>query len=401
MAKNTHMTHLEDAVFLLGIEGTRQSVNFLIGMRETLNGTTNRPTTTSVKWDGAPAIFIGQHPETKEFIVAKKSLFNKEPLFYKSIAEINATKDLNPELKSKFKAAFEGYKNANIRGIIQGDFLWENKDLKTEIIDGEEVVTFHPNTIVYSVPKDSDLGKKIAASKFGIVWHTTYTGRTLQTMNASFGVRMPAQPRQGVQFDAMYKDVAGSASLTKSESRTLARHLTLAGRHFKKIQRSSFAVFDNEALAILATSYTNSYIRANRVPSERELATGFLPYLDAYSAKQINALKSDAGKKRKRMAMSQLISPVRRMGSEQIGHMFSLYHHLQISKNMLVKKLNSSGFIKTFLKTQDGWKVTGQEGFVAIDKSGANAVKLVDRLDFSYANFSPDVIKGWQTDLRR
>ena len=401
MAKNTHMTHLEDAVFLLGIEGTRQSVNFLIGMRETLNGTTNRPTTTSVKWDGAPAIFIGQHPETKEFIVAKKSLFNKEPLYYTSVAEINASKDLNPELKSKFKVAFEGYKNANIKGIIQGDFLWENKDLKTEVIDGEEVITFHPNTIVYSVPKDSTMGKKIAGSKFGIVWHTTYSGRNLQSMNASFGVKMPAEPRNGVQFDAMYRDVAGSASLTKSESRTLARHLTLAGRHFKKIQRSSFSVFDNEPLAILATSYTNTYIRNNRTPTERELATGFLPYLDAYAAKQINALKSDAGKKRKRQAMAQLIGPARRLGADQIGHMFSLYHHLQVSKNMLVKKLNSAGFIKTFLKTQDGWKVTGQEGFVAIDKSGRNAVKLVDRLDFSYANFSPDIIKGWQTDLRR
>ena len=58
-------------------------------------------------------------------------------------------------------------------------------------------------------------------------------------------------------------------------------------------------------------------------------------------------------------------------------------------------------FIRTFLKTKDGWKVTGQEGFVAIDRTGTQAVKLVDRLDFSYANFNSDIIKGWQTDLRR
>ena len=51
MAKNTHMTHLEDAIFLLGIEGTRQSINFLIQMRETLNGTARQALRTSVKWD--------------------------------------------------------------------------------------------------------------------------------------------------------------------------------------------------------------------------------------------------------------------------------------------------------------------------------------------------------------
>jgi len=160
MAKNTHMEHLEDAIFNLGIEGTRESVNFLIQMRETLNGTAQRALRTSVKWDGAPAIFIGEHPETKQFIVAKKSLFNKTPLYYTSIAEINRTTDLSAELKGKFREAFNGYKDAGIKGIIQGDFLWENKDLKKETIDGEDVITFHPNTIVYSVPVSSELGQK-------------------------------------------------------------------------------------------------------------------------------------------------------------------------------------------------------------------------------------------------
>jgi hypothetical protein len=48
------------------------------------------------------------------------------------------------------------------------------------------------------------------------------------------------------------------------------------------------------------------------------------------------------------------------------------------------------------LKTADGYKVTEQEGFVAIDRMGKNAVKLVDRLQFSNANFNSEYIKGWQ-----
>ena len=49
----------------------------------------------------------------------------------------------------------------------------------------------------------------------------------------------------------------------------------------------------------------------------------------------------------------------------------------------------------TFIRTKNGFKVTGQEGYVAIDRIGGGVVKLVDRLEFSYNNFSPDTIKGW------
>jgi len=62
---------------------------------------------------------------------------------------------------------------------------------------------------------------------------------------------------------------------------------------------------------------------------------------------------------------------------------------------MIVDKMNEAGHISTFIRTASGFKVTGVEGFVAIDHVG-NAVKIVDRMEFSRSNFSPDVIKGWQ-----
>ena len=99
-AKNTHMTHLEDSVFLDGIQGTRQAIEYVRQMRDTLNGHASRPIKTSVKWDGAPAIFVGPHPETGEFFVAKKSLFNKTPLYYSSLAEIDQSADIPQGLNS-------------------------------------------------------------------------------------------------------------------------------------------------------------------------------------------------------------------------------------------------------------------------------------------------------------
>jgi hypothetical protein len=58
--------------------------------------------------------------------------------------------------------------------------------------------------------------------------------------------------------------------------------------------------------------------------------------------------------------------------------------------------MNEASSIGTFLRTHNGFKVTNQEGFVAIDHLSNSAVKIVNRLEFSRANFSPDIIKGWQ-----
>ena len=59
---------------------------------------------------------------------------------------------------------------------------------------------------------------------------------------------------------------------------------------------------------------------------------------------------------------------------------------------MLLKKINSVKATKQFVKTDTGFKVTNPEGYVAVDRLG-RAVKLVDRLEFSTANFT--VSKNW------
>ena len=71
-------------------------------------------------------------------------------------------------------------------------------------------------------------------------------------------------------------------------------------------------------------------------------------------------------------------------------------NHLVDAKEILINQMNKVKGLDTFLLTDQGFKSTGQEGFVAIDRVGKNAVKLVDRMNFSYANFSPEVKKGWQ-----
>ena len=75
--------------------------------------------------------------------------------------------------------------------------------------------------------------------------------------------------------------------------------------------------------------------------------------------------------------------------------MFELQKVMVLAKLKLINILNKLAKIKTFVKTQNGYKVTGEEGYVAIDKLGGDAVKIVDRMEFSYYNFSKDILKGW------
>ena len=100
-----------------------------------------------------------------------------------------------------------------IKGVLQGDLMYTSLD--TDTIDGEKMYTFQPNTIVYAVPQNSDLGKQMKASKIGVVWHTTYTGASLPEMKASFGADISKlnKPTSVWMDDATYKDDSGTCNI--------------------------------------------------------------------------------------------------------------------------------------------------------------------------------------------
>ena len=121
-----------------------------------LSGSARSSINMTVKWDGAPAIFAGIDPSDGKFFVAKKSVFNVNPKLYKTNAEID--EDLSGDLNAKFKVALAEFSKLGIKGVIQGDLMFTD-DLSKETIEGVSYYTFQPNTIVYAVPVDSDLGR--------------------------------------------------------------------------------------------------------------------------------------------------------------------------------------------------------------------------------------------------
>jgi len=396
--KNTHMTHIEDKVLYGGVNGTRQAINALRELRNMLAG--KKEGGVSVKWDGAPAIFAGVDPRDGEFFVAKKGIFNKNPKVYKTAAEIDA--DTSGDLAVKLKDALQYLPDLGIKGVIQGDFLFGRGDLRTKTIDGQTYTTFHPNTIVYAIPKGQD--KEVKSAKIGIVWHTTYTGRTFETMKASYGVNVARlkKSRNVWSQDAMLRDVRG-ATMSAKETEKVNAILSEIGTLFNSISGSTLRQLEsNQSLAQHIEQFNNTYVRQGaRITNTTAHAAKLIRWIESKYKKEIDARKTAKGKATQQQKLDDLLSFFSTSNKKSLIKMFELQKLIVDAKLILINNLNKIGSLETFVKTNKGYKVTGQEGYVAIDTLGGDAVKLVDRMEFSYNNFSPDILKGWQKPSRR
>lgn len=395
--KNTHMTHIEDLVIYGGVKGAREAIFALRSMRDMLSGNTNTKHNVTVKWDGAPAVFAGIDPSDGQFFVAKKGIFNKNPKVYKSHKDIDA--DTSGDLSTKLKVAFDELKNIGIKGVVQGDIMFTKQDLKTANIDGEKMITFQPNTIVYAVPLKSPLGKQIAKAKLGVIFHTSYSGKDFLSMKASFNVNVKAfKKKSSVWFDdARVKDMTGTANLTSAQTQDVSAALTNAGKIFQKISGTTLrAIESNPELAREIETFNNTYVRKGEkiVNAKRHVQNLIKWFTDKYD-KEIEKRKSPAGKEKQQAKKDERLAFFSVENSKSLELMFELQMALVDAKELIIAKLDELKQLDTFVLTKNGFKVTGQEGFVAINDKGG-AVKLVDRLEFSYNNFSPDTIKGWQ-----
>jgi len=395
-AKNLHLEHLEDEIINQGIDGGRGAINFLQGLRDMMKGNQNSRVNMTVKWDGAPAIFVGKHPEDGRFFVAKKSLFNKEPLFYTSEQEIKDAKELSPNLKEKFLTSFQCLSKLSFTDILQGDLMYTN-DKKMTKMDGKSFITFQPNTIMYAVDVESKLGKEIASSKMGIVFHTTYTGSTIDGLSASFGAKLPSGSSSDVWMDdATYKDVSGNSSMTAKETLALTRELTAVGKAFHGITKKDLQKFKQiqdtiakKGVGASYKTYCNAQIRAG---SYKPTYNGYMKHFENYWRDMVvGKVKMEKTKQIKREIGEQLYAELRSL-NKFITNLTKFMEHLVIAKQIIIVALNRVKSIGTFKRTDKGFEAVNPEGYVAIDKTGS-AVKLVDRMEFAYNNFT--AMKAW------
>ena len=392
--RNTHLEHLEDDIINRGTKGGENAINFLKSIRNMLAGSSNKKVNMTVKWDGAPAIICGTNPENGKFFVGTKAVFNKNPKINYTNADIR--KNHSGELATKLSIALRELSRLGIKGVLQGDFLFAQSDLKKIDMDGDAMISFTPNTITYAVPVASNIGRQISRAKMGIVFHTKYTGKSLDSMTAGFGT-VRGRATNVFLASAGYRDVSGQVKLTRSELTQFNARLRMAEGSLMKagplLDEMSKSSADGLSVGFRLKTFFNHYIRNTQghMAKVRQLVDMFREYYVNILQAEIDARKTAAGKQKYK---DMLKTNLRYIDRNKNALVMAIASHvtLQNAKNFLINKMSEIQSVGHFLRTSTGYRVTSPEGYVAVDRI-AGAVKLVDRLEFSRANFT--MPKGW------
>ena len=397
--KNTHLEHLEDNIFNKGYTGAKEAVDYLYSIHQMLEGHADSHYNMTLKWDGAPAIIAGRDPASGKFFVGTKGVFAKGAKLNFTPADIERNHaDVGDKdgsgLRNKLNIALRKLKGLNWDTVAQGDMLFTKEDLKSHTIDNEQLVLFKPNTVAYAAPVDSKVGQEILSSDMGIVWHTEYVGGpTLADTKAKFGFDSSRLGKAaGVwSTDATIKDLSGTVTLTAEENAAILNAIAVCENYLTQIDRDTFTWLEQgndlvgkEFLQQLKKS-VNDRVRMGDFGSAGDFAKEFTNNWISFKQKKIDTLKTQSKIDQHTAMMVDTVKFIKQH-VRSITAVYDLYLKLIQAKNLLVNKLNVINSLKTFAPTADGYEVIGGEGFVAIDRMG-NALKLVDRLEFSKLNF--------------
>jgi len=393
--KNIHMEHLEDSIFDHGSRGFKTAMDYLHGLSHGLAGRGGNKFFVTTKYDGAPAIVFGRHPETGMFFVATKGAFNKTPKVNYSHEDIEANYPDSEQLQAKLKAALEHLpKLGEMKGVYQGDLMFTPEDLQLRRIGNKEHVTFRPNTITYSSPMDSDESNKIMRSKLGIVVHTGYEGDSLANMKARFDPDLSHfQGHPDVYFkNARMHDGESEHMPEKGHMKTL-EHLSNAMRHLPDAGDLMDEVSRNPDYVAHLKTYTNYNVK-NGVP--KGSAAGFHDYLKTRFDAERAKMKSKAGQQRHEERSRPVLDHVKQ-NADSYDSLFNAHHGLARTKLHLVDQFRRSKGLGTHIEDADTGELrpTHPEGYVAVQKRSGVGYKMVDREDFSRQNFT--LPKRWDT----
>jgi len=385
--KNVHLEHLEDEILNSGYAGFGRAVSAIRGVLDVFGA--NEPTTydITVKWDGAPAIICGIDPSSGRFFVGTKSVFNVTPKLNFTNADIDANHPADG-LNAKLKLALKHFSKLGIRGVLQGDLLFDSDTVQRETIDGKRYLTFRANTITYAVDPKSELGQRIAAAKIGIVFHTAYEGDSLQTMVARFNPDISyLKKTRDVWYDNATLRVAdGSGLFSARDRQAVERSIDTLTQQASALKTTMNGIAKNEGVKLAIKTYINGLVRAN-------MGSG---HADVNQLLAMMAQKAQTARKKPSTKTTPSMDWIKR-NRNQINQVFALHNSLTVLKMSIVSKLSSlKGGMGTFVKDGKGYRVTAPEGYVAIDRMSNAAVKLVDRLDFSRSNFT--VEKTWKKE---
>lgn len=336
----------------------------------------------------SPAIFAGTNPENGRFFVGTKGVFNKTPKLNYTHRDIDRNHPSG--LATRLHYCLDHLPELGIKGIIQGDMLFIQSDISHQKIDGRDYITFTPNTITYAVEKGTPLAKEIQSAKMGVVWHTSYNGRDIHSLAASPGVNSSSlRKSRNVWFDdAELKNLSGTITFTKTEQGSIDASLRVAEQHATRLKGFLNFLSKRDDLRDYIEMYVNNMVKVGSGDLSIDTFTSFVVDREEL---RINKLKQQVAIDRVKEKIEELKNSINYYSSA-LNAMFLLHKTLREVKMMVMRKLDTISSFGHFVQTENGFRVTGAEGFVISD-SGGKTVKLVDRLEFSRINFTAS--KNW------
>ena len=389
--KNTHMMHAEDLILTNGYDGALHVLEYFKSIKDMLSpgGVIDGKITS--KWDGSPAIICGIDPADGKFFVGTKAAFSREPKLIKKPADAAKLYGDKPALAKKLLIARQYLSKLGIGGVLQGDFMFDTSTKVHMNMEGKQMITFTPNTITYAVPLDSDIGRVINRARMGIVFHTWYDGEKLSEMSAHFGATVGGLNKTpDVWFDdASFKNLTGQATLSADEIQYLDSKIAKTESALRKINKVKMnAILKNADVAKHFMPFVVHLAKnGQQIGDPMGVIKAFITYYEERMNTELVAMKSGlesaaATKKRNR------IEETKTFIEDNLNAMLAIiavYKNVIELKMDLVNKLRTVESIGTFIKTKTGYQVSNPEGFVVVNGEG-NAIKLIDRLEFSRQN---------------
>lgn len=377
-SKLDHINHLEDLPIHGGHDGVHIAADFLDSVHRKLLGH-ETATHVSHKFDGSPGIVFGHHPKDGNFFIGTKSALNKAPKVFTDKAEIDKHYRDKPDLAAHLKAGLEHLPKIMPKkgGIYQGDMMYH----KGSVDKKGKKLSFQPNTIRYSVDKDSAHGKAISAAQMGVVVHTKYVGvGDILARHAK-----PLRPKDRLEFNA-HPDVHNIDPHIKPDPSKYTPKDIQDYMNHKENARAAYARMKPEAIDAVQphaehlATHINASVRSNQEPS----VEGYKGHLTGKFSKKMEGLKTEKGKQGVARQLSSHLQHVED-NKEHFKSVLEMHHHLGLAKNVLTKVMAQSS---DFEHHVDG-KKTHPEGAVAVDSRG-NRTKFVNRKEFSKLNFNKD-----------
>ena len=390
-----HLEHLEDEMLNYGDDGCKAAVSFLKELRKML-GNQESSGFMQTKWDGAPSIICGTNPMNGLFFVGTKSVFAKtNPKLCYTHEDVDAFYE--GDLAVKLKTSLDYFSGLGIDGVVQGDLLYTQADLKKETINGETLYTFRPNTITYAIPTNHPIGVAAKQAKIGVVFHTHYTGSYVPEMQAAAGAKVDGNSDVLVVKNdtPMHRVGFSRAEMQKFDNYVskIERMCQICGDFLDELVDMSGSTGDAKFhISTYLKQFFNSEIKnARSIGNVDEAMYDMLNFYGEKMEKELAKIKTVANLTKKRNlvygSQNYVVDNVYKFKS-----MLALYKELQAVKQMVIDKLDHLEEFRTFVQTDKGYKVTTPEGYV-LHKDGS-MIKFVNRLEFAYNNFT--LQKQWR-----